>query len=317
VDLIREFCSERAFELVHPSRGSGDGSLLQRGVSRLLGDSPATFVSAYKYHIRPATDASPYFGRFFRWSSLPELLDLRGRGGTSLIQWGYLIMVATVLQAGAAGVVLILLPLFVFHRSGRAWPHKGRAVLAFACLGLGFLFVEIAFIQRLTLFLGDPVLAASVALASFLVFAGAGSWLSRLFGLNRAVAGVCLANLLLLAGLLLPVQALTGLAWPLKLFLSVAGCGLPAFFMGMPLPLGLDIVHGQAPRWIPWAWGVNGCASVIAPVLATLLAVHLGFVPIVLLACALYLVVLAALRGMRPAAAPSDQAGARPDPVGQ
>jgi MFS family permease len=308
-ERIRKFCSERAFELIHPASGGEGGSLLQRGVRALLGKDPETFLEGYKYHIRPATDASPYFSRFFKWSSLPELLELRGRGGAPLIQWGYLIMAATVLQAAAAGALLILLPLFVLHRSGSSWPHKGRAVLAFTFLGLGFLFVEIAFIQRLTLFLGDPILAASVVLASFLVFAGAGSWWSRIFGLGRAVTGVCTANLLLLAGLLIPVQALVALDWPLKLPLAVAGCGLPAFFMGMPLPLALDAVNRLAPRWVPWAWGVNGCASVLAPVLATLLAVHLGFAALVLLACALYAGLYFTLRTMPGTGSPGISGG--------
>ena len=69
-----------------------------------------------------------------------------------------------------------------------------------------------------------------------------------------------------------------------------------AFFMGMPFPLGLSTVSRLAPSLVPWAGGVNGCASVLAALLATLLAIHGGFVVVVGLACALYIVSRSTLR---------------------
>ena len=61
-----------------------------------------------------------------------------------------------------------------------------------------------------------------------------------------------------------------------------------AFFMGMPFPLALTRVGSETSGLIPWAWAVNGCASVTAAVLATLLAVHFGFAVVVLTALILY-----------------------------
>ena len=66
-----------------------------------------------------------------------------------------------------------------------------------------------------------------------------------------------------------------------------------ALLMGAPFPLGLDVVSKRLPAWIPWAWAINGCASVVSAILATLLAIHLGFVFVVMAAVLLY--VLAAL----------------------
>jgi len=56
----------------------------------------------------------------------------------------------------------------------------------------------------------------------------------------------------------------------------------------MPFPLALTEVGTDAPDLIPWAWAVNGCASVIGAVLATLLAIHFGFTAVVLAALTLY-----------------------------
>jgi hypothetical protein len=69
-----------------------------------------------------------------------------------------------------------------------------------------------------------------------------------------------------------------------------------AFLMGMPFPLGLSRLAGEAPAFIPWAWGINGCASVLSALLAALLAVHLGYSVVLLMAAALYGVAVAVWR---------------------
>jgi hypothetical protein len=61
-----------------------------------------------------------------------------------------------------------------------------------------------------------------------------------------------------------------------------------AFFMGSPFPLALSSLGKQASTLIPLAWGVNGCASVLSAVLASLLAIHFGFFAVVVLALMLY-----------------------------
>jgi len=83
-------------------------------------------------------------------------------------------------------------------------------------------------------------------------------------------------------------NVLSGLAGPMKVFVAVVMLGPLAFCMGMPFPLALTEIGADVPDLIPWAWAVNGCASVIAAVLATLLAVHFGFAVVVLIALALY-----------------------------
>ncbi|MCZ6606924.1 MAG: SAM-dependent methyltransferase, partial [Alphaproteobacteria bacterium] len=95
-------------------------------------------------------------------------------------------------------------------------------------------------------------------------------------------AGVYLALLPALFGWLMPEPA------PVKILVSVVLIAPLAFFMGMPFPLGLRRVADEAPRLVPWAWGVNGCASVLSAVLASLLATHVGFTVVVALAMGLY-----------------------------
>ena len=65
-----------------------------------------------------------------------------------------------------------------------------------------------------------------------------------------------------------------------------------ACFMGMPFPLSITQLARGNPELVPWAWGVNGCASVVAVVLATLLAIHFGFRVVVAIVVTLYLTTL-------------------------
>ncbi len=317
IATIRAFCAERSFDVAYyPGMAPAEANrrnvfaapYLFDGATALLGDAPDAFFASYKFNIEPATDDRPYFFRFFIWNVIPELLALRGRGGNALIEWGYLIVVATLAQAMLASVVLILAPLARRRQVGAgAGLGEGlRVVGYFFALGLAFLFVELSFIQRFTLFLGHPLYAAAVVLSAFLVFAGLGSGVSaslsrRLetgaFGPGRraptaiyvAVAGITLIALVYLFALPPLFAALQPLPGAVRIGVSAALIAPLAFFMGMPFPLGLTKLATRAPNWIPWAWAVNGCASVVSAVLATLLAIHIGFSAVIGLAVALYL----------------------------
>jgi hypothetical protein len=167
----------------------------------------------------------------------------------------------------------------------------------FLLLGLAFLFVEIAFIQKFTLFLGHPLYAIAVVLASFLVFAGAGSAYSARVARKSSIAVAGIVGIAIIYVLVLPLLFgwLIGTADSVRILLSVGLIAPLAFFMGMPFPLGLARLAAEAPDFVPWAWGINGFASVVSAVLATLLAIHFGFTAVIVLALLLY-VAAASLR---------------------
>ncbi len=302
-ETLRSFATERAFDLAYyPGMDESeanrfhqlDGPELFSGIEALIGPTRATFIGDYKFDIRPATDDRPYFLHFSRWGTLGELARLRARGGAALVEWGYVVVIATIVQAALAGLLLILLPLWWVQRRAPT-RGAGRVGLYFLCLGLGFLFLEIAFIQRLTLFLSHPLLAAGVVLAGFLFFAGLGSGLARPYeelvrrAPIRLVAGAIVVQAIVEIAALGTLAELGG-SWPLGLKLTAALVAIAplAFLLGMPFPLGLRRVAATRRELVPWAWGVNGWASVLAAVLATLVAVHFGFTAVVLSACALY-----------------------------
>jgi hypothetical protein len=313
ITSVRDFARQRSFDTAwYPAMPAAEANRFNRldrpwvyeGIVALLGPAGDQFRANYKFSIEPATDDRPYFFNFFKWSVLPELLDLRMRGGAGLVEWGYLLLLATLLQAVLAGALLILLPLLL---APREWPRGTVRPMGgyFFLLGLAFLFVEMAFIQKFILFLSHPLYSVAVVLAGFLVFAGLGSVSSgrvvRRFGDQsriavRAAVSVITALVLLYLWLLPPLfERWIGLGDAARVVISLALIAPLAFCMGLPFPLGLRRLATEAPGFIPWAWGLNGFASVISAALATLMAIELGFTAVLLTALLFYLLAVIAI----------------------
>ena len=290
VAAVRAFARARAFDLIHvPGMEARDANRFNvtmrpwfhEAAHRLLGQERAGFIRDYKFDIRPATDDRPWLWSFFKWAHAPEILALSREGGIGLLAVGYLALPVTLVQAVIAGAAFILLPLFALRSSPRSGAvHRGAALGAFFSLGLAFLMMEIAFISRFTVILSHPLHALVVVLASFLVFAGIGSWLAGRRGaghsLARPVAGIAVIAAAHAVALPYLTSWLLGAAPGVKVAAAVAFVAPLATLMGMPFPRALARLRRLDPALVPWAWGTNGCASVIGAVLATLLAIHLG-----------------------------------------
>jgi len=316
-EAVRRFSAGHGFDLVAlPGMDRDeanrhhvlDSPRYHDGVSRLLSPRAGAFTDAYPFAIAPATDDRPFFFRFSRWDNAAALLQLPAGTGFAHMDWAYWMAVAALLQALVLALVLILLPLLVLRRSRAGAGIKLRTAAYFACVGLAFLFVEIAFIHHLQLLLGHPVHATAVVLAGFLVWAGLGSYLSRQplgrhtgpslpWRLAMAVAFIALLAVAYILWMPTLVEAVLGESFALRLGVAMALIAPLALAMGMPFPLGLALVEERAADLLPWAWGINGCASVVSAIAATLLAMEIGFSGLVALAVALYLPLPLLFRG--------------------
>lgn len=311
IDRIETFCRERSFDIGYTPMASEDQvnryNLLRKplffdAARALVGEEGESFLKNYKYNIEPATDDRPYFYHFFRWALFAETIKLRSRGGAALVESGYLILLTVFGVAVMLSFVLILTPLLIFNRRGvftSASVDCYKVLLYFFLIGIAFLFVEIAFIQKFVLYLHHPVYAVSTCVAAFLVFGGCGSLLSRtlsdILGPAKVLkAAVCVIAVVISCYLLFIGEMLSFTArWPFAARVSVSSlliCPL-ALCMGMPFPLALSSLNQYAKEMIPWAWGINGCSSVISTMGATLLAIHLGYSRVVLIALILYVLV--------------------------
>ncbi|UCH42030.1 MAG: SAM-dependent methyltransferase [Gammaproteobacteria bacterium] len=312
IERLRTFCRQRAFDLAYypgmPASEANRHNRLQSAyfydaAQALLGSGRERYLRQYKFDLTPSTDDRPFHFHFVKWGSLAELLEIRHRGGSALLETSYLTLLVALLLGLILSLALILVPLLFIRSSTTPTPvrfAKTRVFTYFAALGLGFLLIEIAFLQKFILLLHHPLYAAAVVLASFLVAAGFGSaWAQRYAGSLRArracfyaVLGIVLLGG---AGLMLhgPLLQLAG-SWSLaaRIGLSILLIAPLGFCMGMPFPLGLTSISIGAVSLTPWAWGINGCASVISAVLASLLAIHFGFNLVILVAMACYLLAI-------------------------
>lgn len=285
---ITALAPRRGFSVLHPlSAGAAPNAFSAYLQTR----STEAFYRAYPFDVRPATDDSPFFFNFGRWRDARIL----GHGWkeSPLALSGRLLLLAVLVQAVVLSLVLLVLPSVLRHRSARGVRGDGRVLLFFFLIGLAFMLVEMVLMQRLTLFLGHPVYALALVLAVLLLAAGLGS-----LGSRRLAAGnpwpvfVSLIVLISAHALLASPLLDLGLVLELPARLLVAALLLfpLGFALGIPFPAALmrlgDTAAGAS--LVPWAWAANGCASVIGPVLAMMLALDLGFTSVLLLAAAGY-----------------------------
>ena len=305
---IRRFCRERHFDLVYlPDIKLEEanrynvypGAPYANALHELLtAEGRASYYRRQRYDIRPPTDDRPFFFHFFTWRQLPEVWRSLGHTWQPFGGGGYLVVVAMLGVALLAAGVLIVLPLVARGRL------PGMAVVAyFGCLGFAYLGVEIPLIQRLGLLLERPTLSFTIVVSTMLIASGAGSWLMpRIVGrwVPFAVAGA-----VAVVTVSLPALCEAALGWPpaARLTTTVVTLIPLGVLMGMPFPAGLKVLSEHAPDLIPWAWGVNGGASVVASILTALITLEWGYSAALSAAGAAYLVagvLFLAMNGTRP-----------------
>ncbi|RMF60554.1 MAG: hypothetical protein D6748_03800, partial [Calditrichaeota bacterium] len=295
---IYQFCQKRFFTpIMMPPITSQKEELspespneeLTRYLQMIFSRERAQFYRSYSFNIQPATDEKPYFSQFLRWKQIPQLMSAFGTFQLPFFELGYWIILLTLLQVIIISFLCIILPLFRLKGSG----SKRFAFMYFSGIGIGFMFIEIVLIQRFIFYFGNPIYAAAITLSGILIFSGVGSYLSSRVSVTR----VLLRRFLLSVGtvcvvysLFLPLLLKSTIAFPIsiKAIISTMVLAFPGILMGFPFPLGIRYLSIDREWQIPWAWGINGCFSVISAVLAALLAVEIGFRGVLLAAALAY-----------------------------
>ena len=243
-------------------------------------------IAGYPFNIRPVTDDRPFF---FRHSFWWHLFEDGGVVGESVPVLEYSLGILFALT-GLAAAAFVYLPLrFV---AGSRPP--ARVGLFFALLGLGFMALEIALIQKFGLLLGHPNYALSVVLAALLLSSGLGALLSdrivRRFSGPRGVSLGVAGYVVVLTLVVLP--RLHGvLSWSFEVrALLVFACVFPlGVLLGSFMPWGLGRLQATTPALVPWAWGLNGIFSVVGPILGIALSITLGMTALLLAGASIYL----------------------------
>jgi len=165
-------------------------------------------------------------------------------------------------------------------------------LLYFGSIGFAFMFLEMSLLPKYILLLSHPIYSTAVVLGAVLVFAGWGSLTVRhVESRSLWVAVTCVCAWVLIQALVEERLFGWALGWPFggRLALTVVIVGSLSFFLGWPFPIGLRETSGRFPSIVPWAWGINGCASVIGAVLGKMISMSVGLRMTMGLAALLYL----------------------------
>jgi hypothetical protein len=300
--MVRQFCDERQFDLVYlADMGEAEanrynqypGAPYWHAFHGLLFGPRETFYRDQDYDVRPPTDDRPFFLHFFKWRQVREILQGLGKTWQPFGGGGYLILMVLLVVALLACTGLVMLPLLL-ARGGRlaAGPIGGsrwRAIVYFGCLGLGYLGVEIPLIQRFVLLVDHAAIAFATVVSVLLISSGMGSLLSNRLRAEWAIPALVLYVLSSILWWPPVCGAALGASLPIRLVVASVLLVPLGIGMGIPFPTGLAVMCRPGDVLIPWAWGVNGCVSVLASILASMVALAWGFHAVLVLAAMAYL----------------------------
>jgi spermidine synthase len=253
----------------------------------------------YVFDTRPLTNSQPYFAGYVKPGDLPRVTDR-----LELLQdeWGYLLVWATLGIACVAAFSLVLLPVtFGWRAIFCHYPGKIGTIVYFACLGAGYIMVEVGLIAHFVLALSNATVSASVLITGMLVFSGLGSYVSeRYLGRARSTMPwifLAIGGLLIGYGFLLdiPLSWIGTAPYGWRLLFCFLLILPPAFLMGFPMPTGMtSLARLGKDHLFVWAWGINGCFSVIGAAIVPLVAMSFGLTSVLLIAGGAYLLAIPA-----------------------
>lgn len=253
----------------------------------------ANFIHNYIYNIDPVYDDRPFFFEYFKekgFDSFEKFMTYLSliRGPTVL----YVLLVICSFMC----LLCILFPLWIFQRRGLKTPGAFSLLAFFSSLGFGYMMFEIGAMQLVNVYVGDPMYSLPLVLAGLLAATGMGSALSRKFSTIPSLS-VILINILAISAMILLWVGLTHIIQPLTMHFELFSRAIIVLLaiipvgvvLGIPFPTAIRELEKHCPNFIPWAWGVNGITSVLASIVAIILAMRVGFTMTVLIAVIAYL----------------------------
>jgi hypothetical protein len=269
-------------------------ALYFKAIRKLLSEDAAVFVAAYPFALSATDDNRPFFYHFLRWGHWQEVRKHLGQSWMLYAGWGYLLSLLALAMLTPTAAALILFPLTAASLRRQIAGQRVAILGYFGTLGMGFMLIEIALIQKIQLLMNAPTSAFAVVVVAMLLGAGVGSlWAGR-----GSLAGGRPWATLLAIGILAP--SIPGLIDSLAARWGAGAYGMQvgvtalllfslAVPMGTMLPRGIARIRHLGSGAVAWAWGINGFCSVLGALAAPLIAIEIGIVAVVGWAVGLYL----------------------------
>ncbi len=281
VENIRNFAKEMGFYIIYDPFCSGKEENEFYKLIKLSPEGRKRFYKKYMYRIEPATDNSPFFFQYYKWSNLLKQKSKKW-AYSMLMPIGLKIIIYSIIQIAILGLFFIIYPIRKIKVDFFS-SYVIKILLYFSLIGFGFILTEIVLIQKLMVFLGGPLYSLSVTLFSILLFSGLGSLFSKKIVKNSN------KKIIMAFGFLLFIAAfyifffsailnnLLYLKTVQRIILSFLLLGPISFLMGFPFPTAIRFVSEKHKKLIPWAWAINSVSTVLGSVLCLFLSISFGF----------------------------------------
>jgi hypothetical protein len=280
------------------------------------GEISPELLAASGVRVRPATDDQPFFN-FLRKTANPlepsraTFVDpatatmLNSQLRRNRIPMDVIHLIVTGVVSLFFAIVFTVVPLWSTERRKTPARAKYLSMIYFSCLGIGFILIELVFIQIFMKLIGYPVYTYVLVLFTLLLGAGIGSNASQSLGISVSTRWWWPFCGILCVGVAFsfayPVVFNYFLASPdvIRMVVAAALMFPLGFFLGMPFPLGILIAEQHPTGAVAWAWGLNGLFTVIGSLASVLLALAIGFQATILVAMAIYAGAFMAFAGLR------------------
>jgi spermidine synthase len=250
------------------------------------------FYKKYVYRVNPATDNSPFFFQYYKWTNL--FSEHSKWAYAQLMPVGLKIIIYSIIQITILGLIFIILPL---RKNKIEIPKKIviDTIVYFSSIGLGFILIEVVMIQKFIVFLGGPIYSLSVILFSILIFSGLGSYFSKRlsfknFNYKHSFLLIIIISILYILFLNSIFNSLLHLNTIIRIIIAIGLLSPLSFFMGFPFPSGIKFISAKHNEIIPWAWAVNSIFTVFGSVLCLFLSITFGFVQTWIIALLFYFI---------------------------
>ncbi len=302
---LTDACNEAQYKILMSPEMLPNSDLLAGIVSvRSAGELQAR-TSGLDLDLTPPTDNRPFFFNMLPLTKAHHAFKFLGRNG--LLAGN---IFATLVLVGILLITVTLVSVTILVPAARSVGEVGRSLIVggtsyFSLIGLGFMLVEIALLQRMSVYLGHPVWSLSVVLFSLILTTGMGSWISdRLQAENKTAVMIWILSLFAylsfmafgMPGILERFDASRMVTRALVVFALITPSGL---LMGFGFPIGMRLVEARDSRPTPWFWGVNGAAGVLASTLAIAISLSFGIRVTFLVGAACYLALIPAIAMLR------------------
>lgn len=253
--------------------------------------------------LSPATDDKPFFDDNYSFSdvTLKTIKEVFSQDDKAILALkskpvAQVTLITMLIQVVVVAFVLLIFPTIFIKKNDKTKTDK-KFLIYFALIGLGYIGIQIALIQKFTLFLGQPVYTMLTVISSMLIFSGIGAKYSVKITSNKkniqyVFLGIAIYTILI--GLISPLifDAFVSLSLVLRIIITILLISPLAFLMGIPFPTGISAISNDDSRMIGVSWAVNGFFSVIGTVMTIIIAMMFGFKIMFLLAGIFYLIAL-------------------------